>query len=659
MRKKQLQLGSDETGSLSFGDDGSFLAPSHELEVVVKNVRAKAAFSADEGMYRSFFKENNAVILLVNPENFDIVDANTAACNYYGWTLEEITGKQVYHINALSAEEIKAEVQRAADESRNYFFFKHRLANGQIRDVEVYSGSIVLNSRNLLYFIVHDITERKLAEDELRRKEMQLRTAQKIGHVGSWEIDLHSGKVDASEEARRIYGLEDEQLTIGRIRNIPLPEYHPVLDKAMNELVGRNLPYDVQFRIVRQTDGDIRVIHSVAEYYAERNVVIGMIQDVTEYKKSEEALTEEAIWRRILMEESRDGIVIIDQNGKVFEANPRYAEMLGYSHEEIQNLYMWDWDIHYTREQLLEMLRLADSKGILHETRQRRKDGTLIDVEINANAAIFGERKLSFCVCRDITGRKQAEEELLNAKLAAEAASKSKDEFLATMSHELRTPLNSIIGFSDILLEEMFGSLNKKQTAYVNNISKGGKHLLNLINDILDLSKIEAGKMDLEYEQFCVSLAVDEIKTAITPLAIKKNISLDVKVEPQLGMIRADKIRFKQILYNLTSNAIKFTPEKGNVTIEARRFGSFIQFSVIDTGIGISKNDMDKLFQPFKQLNPYFNREYEGTGLGLALVKKFIEMHGGKIRVKSKVGEGSVFTFVIPFHPKALATDRD
>ncbi len=608
--------------------------------------------SVNEDMYRSFFKESSAVVFLADPESSYIVDANMAACKYYGWTLEEITCRRISHINALPDDVAEYGEQRASDPERSYSIFKHRLANGEIRDVEVYSGPLELHSQILLYYIVHDITERKLAEEELQRKEMQLRTAQKVGHVGSWEIDFNSGKVDASEEARNIYGLEGEQLTIEKIQQIVLPQYRPLLDRALSELVEKNSPYDVQFGIIRQRCGNIRFIHSLAEYHTERNVVTGMIRDITEHKRSEDALAEEAAWRRILMEQSRDGIVIIDQDGKVFEANPRYAEMLGYSHEEMQALHMWDWDIQYTREQLLEMLQLADSKGILHETRQRRKNGTLIDVEINANAARFGPKKLSFCVCRDITERKRAEEELLSAKLAAEAANRIKDEFLATMSHELRTPLNSIIGFSEIMLGGMFGSLNEKQTSYMNYVLMSGKHLLNLINDILDLSKVEAGKMELDCEQFYLSDAIAEIKTLISPLSIKKNIHLDVRIDSQLGMIDADKTKFKQILYNLISNAIKFTGEKGYVTIEAQRSGDLVRVSINDTGIGIARNDMDKLFQPFKQLNPCLNREYEGTGLGLALVKKFVEMHGGKILVESKVGEGSTFTFFIPLEQK-------
>lgn len=620
-----------------------------------------------------------------------------------------------------------------------------------------------------------DITQRKRDEEELRRKEMQLSTAQKVGGFGSWEFDLNSRKVDISEESVHIYGLKAGHYTIEDVQKISLPEYRSILDEALRGLVKHKSPYDVYFRIKRQNDGAIRDIHSVAEYFAERNVVIGMIQDITQLKQTEykllenesllnevgriakiggwefdalsgkgtwtpetarihevdpndptnvelglsfftpcsreiikkaiqdavensmpydlelelitakgnhkwvrtngiptikngkvvkvtgslqditelkqaqDKIAEEAVRRRILFDQSMDGLVVLDQNGKVFEANQKYAEMLGYSPEEVLSLYMWDWDTHYTREQLLEMIRLADSKGVLHETKHRRKDGSFIDVEISGNAAMFGDKKFIFCVCRDITERKQAEDMLLNAKMAAEDANKSKGEFLATMSHELRTPLNSIIGFSDMMLGGTAGDLNEKQIRYMNHISKGGKHLLELINDILDLSKIEAGKMELNRELFSVCDVVCEINSLLSPIAVKKEIKLDVKMDTELPYINADKTKFKQILYNLVSNAIKFTPIKGYVSISAQRIDNMLEVSVTDTGVGIATKDLYKLFQPFKQLNSYLTREYEGTGLGLVLVKKFVELHGGSVWVESEVGKGSIFTFTIPY----------
>lgn len=619
-----------------------------------------------------------------------------------------------------------------------------------------------------------DITQRKRDEEELRTKEMQLSTAQKIGGFGSWEFDLNSRKVDISEESFRIYGLKAGQYTIKDVQKIPLPEYRSMLDEALRGLVERKSPYDVYFKIKRQNDDSIRDIHSVAEYFAERNVVIGMIQDITQLKQTEnklreneallnevgriakiggwdldlvsgkvtltpevkrinetdevldlqgglgrylprsrqilekaindaiekrksydlelefisakgthkwvraignpfikdnkvvklygtlqditerkwaeERVLEEATRRSILFEQSIDGLVVLDQNGKVFEANQKYAEMLGYSPEEILSLYMWDWDVHYTREQLLEMIRLADSKGVIHETKHRRKDGSFIDVEISGNAAMFGDKKFIFCVCRDITERKQAEDMLLHAKLAAEDANKSKGEFLATMSHELRTPLNSIIGFSDMMINGTAGDLNEKQIRYMHHISQGGKHLLELINDILDLSKIEAGKMELNRELFSVCDAINEINSLLSSIALKKGIKFDLKIDAELPYINADKTKFKQILYNLVSNAIKFTPTKGYVSISAQRIDNMLEVSVVDTGVGIESKDLYKLFQPFKQLNSYLTREHEGTGLGLVLVKKYVEMHGGKVWVESEVGKGSIFSFTLPYY---------
>ncbi len=377
--------------------------------------------------------------------------------------------------------------------------------------------------------------------------------------------------------------------------------------------------------------------------------VILQYVDITQRKEKETKIAEEiAIWR-MLFEQSMDGLVLIDQNGKVCIASQKFAEMLGYSLEEILTLHMWDWDVVYSREHLLEMIRRADYKKSINETWHRRKDGSLINVEIHGVAVIFEEKKLIFCVCRDVTERKQTEEILLHAKMIAENASRSKGEFLSTMSHELRTPLNSIIGFSDMLLVGTVGNLNEKQTKYIYNISNSGHHLLKIINDILDLSKVEASKMELNFEYFPISNAIEEVKTLVSPLAFKKKIEIDVKIEPELGTIKADRTKFNQILNNLVSNAIKFTPNKGNVGITAKRIGHVIEISVRDTGIGIAMNDLSKLFQPFKQLNPYMTREHEGTGLGLVLVKKYVEMHGGKIWVTSEVGKGSKFTFTIRY----------
>ncbi len=248
----------------------------------------------------------------------------------------------------------------------------------------------------------------------------------------------------------------------------------------------------------------------------------------------------------------------------------------------------------------------------------------------------------------DITEHKRSEEKLIQAKLEAEAANRTKSEFLANISHELRTPLNSVIGFSDILLERVFGELNDKQLKYINNISTSGKHLLKLINDILDLSKVEAGKMELHYSEFSVNSVFEEVKVVLIPLAQTKSLEIYFNVKSEFTTLEADRSRLIQILYNLASNSIKFTPEGGKVTISCIKSGSLALISVTDTGIGISAEDQRKLFQPFTQIDASTSRQYCGTGLGLALVKKIVNLHQGDIWVESDIGKGSTFTFSIP-----------
>lgn len=251
--------------------------------------------------------------------------------------------------------------------------------------------------------------------------------------------------------------------------------------------------------------------------------------------------------------------------------------------------------------------------------------------------------------------------EIQNKKI--EAANKAKSEFLANMSHELRTPLNAIIGFSEVLRDKLCGDLNDEQLEFAMDIHGSGQHLLQMINDILDLSKVESGKLELKYEQFEIGKAIEAVLITIKGLADKKSLTIETIVHNPVDRIFADIVKFKQILYNLLSNAIKFTPENGNITIHSTTFSKekdFIEVKVTDTGIGIAPEDYPKIFVEFSQVDSSYSRNYEGTGLGLALTKKLVEMHGGKIGFVSTVNAGSTFQFTLPVNmPAHTGKEKD
>lgn len=360
---------------------------------------------------------------------------------------------------------------------------------------------------------------------------------------------------------------------------------------------------------------------------------------------------------RNLVDYANDAIITTDLEDRVTSWNRSAEENFGWTEQEIMGKKL--------SQLIVPPNLLAERKRILTntltgktfsgiETVRLRKDGSKIDASMTISPLRDADKNIIGYsgIIRDITERKKAEETSLE-NLRLEYISKAKSEFLTTMSHELRTPLNAVIGFSELLKQGVTGGLNEKQQHFIANILTSAKHLLNLINDILDLSKIEAGKIGLVIEKISVPATIEETITLIKVRVAEHNIQIQKDFDPQLELIEADKLRFKQILFNLLDNAIKFSKEEGGtITISTKRMENMAQLSVSDTGIGIKEEEVGKLFRRFEQLDSGSTRKYGGTGLGLSISKQLVELHGGKIWAESKYGEGSTFTFVLPLNAK-------
>jgi PAS domain S-box-containing protein len=385
-----------------------------------------------------------------------------------------------------------------------------------------------------------------------------------------------------------------------------------------------------------------------------------LLRGVPARRRAEELLQESEERHRKLFDNNPHPTWGFDRETLRFLAvNSAALRTYGYSRAEF--LAMTIKDIHPDLPVPLESVDVRDGNESFGIWRHRRKDGTVIDVENTSYALRFADRDVEVVVAVDVTQRKRddAVKRKFMDKLAAsnqelelrnrevELATRLKSKFLASMSHELRTPLNAIVGFSDLLAEGVSGELNDKQKRFVNHIKQGSAHLLQLINDILDLSKIEAGQLELRWEDFLVADALPEVLSTIHPLAMKKNIQVQHEVEADLS-VHADRVRFKQVLHNLLSNAVKFTPKNGRIDMDCVEEGNEVCISVTDTGIGIRAEDQEVVFDEFRQVEGNTDAPNEGTGLGLAITKRLVEQQGGKISLESEPGKGSRFTFTLP-----------
>jgi PAS domain S-box-containing protein len=380
---------------------------------------------------------------------------------------------------------------------------------------------------------------------------------------------------------------------------------------------------------------------SLKESLQSREILENML---AENKAIREKVAQSELMFRNIFDQAGDGILIVDPESKAFYmSNKEIRRMLGYNQEEMKSLRVMDIhpekDLPYVTEQFEKQ---AKKDFLLNrEVPVKRKDGVVFYADINATNIMIAGKRYLMGLFHDTTERREIED--------LKRMDKLKKDFISNMSHELRTPLNAVIGFSEILADQKFGPLNEVQKDYLNDVLESGKFLLSLINDILDLAKVESGKMKLELSDFSLKELLEGSLIFVKEKVLKHNIELILDIAKEVGTIRADERKVKQIVYNLLSNAVKFTLDGGKVGIKAEINGSEAKVTVWDTGIGISKEDQKKLFIAFVRLEAPLAKKYEGTGLGLSLAKDFVEMHNGKIWVESEgVRKGSSFTFTLP-----------
>ena len=362
---------------------------------------------------------------------------------------------------------------------------------------------------------------------------------------------------------------------------------------------------------------------------------------------------------RELVEHASDAIFVHDLDGNFVDVNYQACKTLGYEREELLAMKVGDVEADLLANAVEEKWQgLKDRAAVTVDGTHRRRDGSTFPVEVRIGLLTHGDRPMVVAMARDVTARKQTEAQLYEAKEAAEAASRAKSVFLANTSHELRTPLNAIIGYSELLEEDTRTNGHGDYAADLAHIKTAGHNLLDIIMSILDLSKVEAGKMEIDILPFDLAGLMEEVSAALEPLARNNGNRLTVNCHPSIGEISSDPIKLRQILFNLLSNAAKFTRD-GKITLSAEIAAvgteKRVRLVVADTGIGIAPEKSGTLFDAFTQADSSATRRFGGTGLGLAISQRYCELLGGKIEVESRLGEGAVFTVCLPLQIPALA----
>lgn len=625
-----------------------------ELKTRIKSlIRIKKNYEAlqeSEDRYKQLFNNSPVVTLLIDPSSYCIVDANDPACAYYGYTHEDLIAKKITEINTFSLKQNTKIIQQFFSKKRGHFHAYHKLASGEVRHVKVCINTIEIRGEELLITNVYDITASKKAERELAESKEILKQVVELS-IDGIIIGAENGDiVDCNGAACRIFGYDKEEMLGLGVDDLLKGD----ITRNIHEIIsGKETTGDKAVEVInKKKDGTLFPAEVATRTFKLGNEerLIVYVRDITERKKAEKALRESEENFRTLVNNTLDGILILDFEGRVLAANAAVGKMLDMELEKVIGInitrYLVPESVSVAIEDMINVLN--GRGGYLSIYKAISSKGETLWIEGLGTKIIYRDQPANIAVIRDITVRKKAEEALISAKIVAEVANRTKSEFLTNMSHELKTPLNSIIGFSDMLKEGIAGPLNEKQSRYAQFISSSGKNLLNCINDILEFSKAEAGNDELNLEEISVDESINKVISMTLPYINKRNIIWNYNSENRTLCISADENKFRQIVYHLLNNAVKFTPEGGSIEISSKQEGDLVIITVKDTGIGIPEDGFDKIFNPFVQIESSLSRNFEGTGLGLTLVKRYVEMHGGSISVESKTGEGSSFRIELP-----------
>jgi PAS domain S-box-containing protein len=615
-------------------------------------ISTEEVFQKSEERFRNLFESHGAIMLIIDPQSGEILDANVSAVNFYGYTKDELRRMKIENINRLSPEEVKEEMQRAEALNRNYFIFEHTLANDSVRTVEVYSTPVQIDNRKILFSVIHDISERKAAEEALRDSEASLKRSQQIAHLGSWELDLVANRLSWSDELYRIFGQQPQEF--GATYEAFLDHVHPddriAVDAAYKGSLreGRD-SYEIEHRVIRKTSGEIRLVHEKCYHVRDENGKIirslGMTHDITDRKRAELELRESRERFAAAFRTIQDALIISDlETGLIIDVNQMWVSHWGYSAEESIGHRSTDLGAFVNIADRERVIRILQKEGRVEnvEISLRTRSGEIRDAVLYIEKLMLPRKPVILTIIHDITERKRALDALQFRTEELETANRELESFSYSVSHDLRTPLNAIKGFSYLLQENYSNVLDENGRDILNHLKSATERMALIMADLLRLAHIS--QEDIDCQEIDLNPIADCIINELRQAEPNRNVQFQIAGTMPAN---ADERLLTVALSNLIENAWKYTGKNPNARIDIGMMKKENEnvFFIHDNGVGFDMNLADKLFQPFQRLHS--DIQFAGTGIGLAIVHRIIERHGGRIWVESEPGKGTEFYFTL------------